>query len=408
MGCKFISVNKIDQTELIKKITEKDHPENLFYAYFTLTYRLNSSNYLNNLDKKTSEVFNFQFKTPKNKIITEKINFLDADSLKKETLLEEKKLELQNNSDLYGFKIIGNKVYLKIGSMQTSREYMEKQSLLMKNDTIGFRKNLDYLYEFVFKKKAEGSNKKVINEFPVLAKICSDVLLEMKAKSLSNLIIDLQSNQGGDNSTVFPLFYMLYGDNRFEQHDDSIFSTRLSQNFLNKYYDGFIDKYNKESETNLKVGDFDYFDQSTSKTIIEQREEYINELKSLNLSSYEYVKNLNGKPLYTPKKILVLTNPTTFSSGFIAAVDLQNLGAKLVGVPSAQSTNATMEIINYTLPYSKFTGYTSSKYLNYFPNLPKEQNVLKLGYHMNWNDFKKYNFSIDAEIQFAKEILNEK
>jgi Peptidase family S41 len=409
IGSKLLAINNMDELALVKKETSLSHPENLFYAYFSLSNSIASNKGLNKLLIKPDSVFTFKFKTKENKTTVITIPYLLDTNLKQQTFTEQTQWQLPNNEAPYSYRFLGNTAYLKIGSMALSREFFEKQLQLFDKDTNGLRTTfLNYCYELVFKKKPIGNIKDNVKAFPLLTEICYNLLSEMKGKRITKLIIDLRDNRGGDNSIVFPLFYMLRGDVNFSRKTDMLFSTRVSQNFLNQFYEGSIDRYNKEVESNVRVGDFDAYIDADTASAITKRSNFLSRLKEDHFSWLPYVQNLNGQALWSPKDMVVLTNPTTFSSGFIAAVDLQQLGAKLLGVPPAQSTNATMEIIRFTLPYSKFTGWTSSKYLNYFPNQPKTQNVLPIDYPMNWSDFKKYGFSVDAEMQYALDVLNKK
>lgn len=75
----------------------------------------------------------------------------------------------------------------------------------------------------------------------------------------------------------------------------------------------------------------------------------------------DLLASLNGKPLYRPKRIFVVTDSRTFSAAFHYAFYLAKMGAEVVGVPSGQAPNTFMEVTPFKLPYTGLTGSISSK-----------------------------------------------
>jgi hypothetical protein len=139
-------------------------------------------------------------------------------------------------------------------------------------------------------------------------------------------------------------------------------------------------------------------------TAREKRDKKLAEWKEKGMSFVPALEALDGKPLYTPSKVVVLCDPNTFSAAFQATFILHEMGAKLVGVPSAQSPNAFMEATEFVLPETGVKGYISNGMQLYLPNDPRA-NVLHPDVESTLAIFNKYDADEGTSLRLALDLL---
>jgi hypothetical protein len=108
--------------------------------------------------------------------------------------------------------------------------------------------------------------------------------------------------------------------------------------------------------------------------------------------------------VYRPPKIIVLCDPGTFSAAFQAMFLLHQMGATVVGVPSAQSPNAFMEGTEYTLPESGIKGLISNGMQMFMPHEPKA-NVYHPDFEVSYSVFAKYGADTDTSLRYALDLV---
>ena len=113
---------------------------------------------------------------------------------------------------------------------------------------------------------------------------------------------------------------------------------------------------------------------------------------------------LNGEPIFTPKKVVVLCNPATFSAAFHFMFYLHELGARVVGVPSAQSPNAFMEETDFRLPESGLGGSISNSMQLFLPGDP-HATVFHPDFEIDRSISAKYDFDRNAAVRYALDLL---
>ena len=83
---------------------------------------------------------------------------------------------------------------------------------------------------------------------------------------------------------------------------------------------------------------------------------------------------------------------------------LHQMGATVVGVPSAQSPNAFMEGTEYVLPESGIKGLISNGMQLFMPHDPKA-NVYHPDFETTYSVFSKYGGDTDASLRYALDLL---
>ena len=314
---------------------------------------------------------------------------------------------LNNENNLLYTQMLENKNQL-IGyfawKTMSSREMVEE---VAQTNPENLARNINPMYNILKTPRPDDDNE-AIEGIPALYPSFSDLLKTMKEQKSDYLIIDLRSNGGGMIPLSRPLLYMLYGDKYLNFDNRVEYNRRLSKLQLRKWGLDSIEQYNRGNNTNYLTGDFifGYFFGGLDKRPIEEKR------KDLSLIAYfrgigrEYTQDLNGKPIHEPV-VIVLTSPHTFSAAYHFTYFLSQIGKTyIVGVPSRQAGNAFMETTNFELPNTKISGSISNSHQIFFPDNPEKGNILMPDFAMNWKDFAKYDFDVNAEILFVFDLIN--
>ena len=112
----------------------------------------------------------------------------------------------------------------------------------------------------------------------------------------------------------------------------------------------------------------------------------------------EILQSLDGKQLYQPKQIFVITDPGTFSAAFHYAFYLHKMGATLVGVPSGQAPNTFMEVTPFTLPCSGLSASISNTLQQFFPKDSPLAKELIPDVRIMSQDYARYNLDADTPV----------
>ncbi|NHJ46280.1 MAG: hypothetical protein FK733_00695 [Asgard group archaeon] len=110
---------------------------------------------------------------------------------------------------------------------------------------------------------------------------------------------------------------------------------------------------------------------------------------------------------YQLKKIIVLTSPRTYSSGYTMMKIFDEMGAALIGTPSSQNENTAGWILNFELKNSSLTGWVACKYYVAFTDRLKD-GVYQIDYPITYDLLKEYNFDPNSELLFALDLLKKK
>lgn len=165
-----------------------------------------------------------------------------------------------------------------------------------------------------------------------------------------------------------------------------------------------MEEFNQTNGSECQIGEF-YEAKKDNRPIIERRGDkslitYRGEI------GYDYVKDLDGKAIYTPH-VIVLCSPTTFSAAFHFMCYLKEIGhATIVGVPSSQAGKTFMESTPFTLPESGIQGSISNSLQCMFPNDSSRDKILIPDFCMKANDFARYSYDVDAELLYALDLIS--
>ena len=252
-----------------------------------------------------------------------------------------------------------------------------------------------------------------IRALPSVVEIGWKMLEEMKRKGTDNLIFDLRGNGGGMTGIIYPVFYAMYGDEYFAKRFPNQSTTVASQIYMDKYNltqaserakdpDFEIGEYRFSTTDNMPVSSPDA--DGLAAWARGRREARLKILRERRHSFLPMIESLDGKPLYRPKKVVVLCDPATFSAAFQMAFYLHGMGAKLVGVTSAQSPNTFMEVTPFTLPISGIAGSISNSTQVFMPETPRADR-LPVDFEATYAVFKRYRFDEETILRYALDRL---
>jgi hypothetical protein len=231
------------------------------------------------------------------------------------------------------------------------------------------------------------------------------LLREMQSKGTTRLIVDLRGNRGGYTESVFPFFYQMYGDTYYGHRFPGEYVTRVSQLFLDKNHATLGEMRKELNDPELELGGY-HFDEEESLSAVAKRNKAVAEYLDKHYSFAKSLEALDGKPIYTPKKVVVLCDPGTFSAAFQMMAYLKDMGAIVVGVPSSQSPNAFMKITEFMLPDSGLRGSISNSMQIFAPQDPKA-NIFRPDFEVTYSVFKKYDFDEETALKYALDLLAE-
>ena len=219
----------------------------------------------------------------------------------------------------------------------------------------------------------------------------------MKKEASSTLIIDLRNNSGGWTPIVLPTLYQLFGNHFLQTDMDIEFYRIISPLYMQKLQTNLQD-FNQAYGTDYAYGDYTFSTDEADTTNIEQRRtDFIENCMS---SVPEELRKQQGKALYTPEHIYVITNERTFSAAFHYTFYLWKMGATLVGIPSGQAPNTYMEQTLFRLPYTGMQGSISNSIQICFPGKDRCAHTLYPDLIPTYQDYQRYNFDVQTEILY--------
>jgi hypothetical protein len=233
------------------------------------------------------------------------------------------------------------------------------------------------------------------------------LLLEaMKKNQVPNLVIDLRGNDGGMTPSLVPFLYELYGDAYFGHAFKGQFVTRISSLYLEKMKKTLDEIRREDGDPSLELGGY-AFPKPERGTAVEKRTKKVAEYAEKGFSFAPRVQALNGEPYYRPKRIIVLSDPGTYSAAFHFLAYLKEMGAEIVGVPPGQSPNTFMEVTPFTLTRSRLSGSISNSEQVFLPETPTAS-AYPVDHPLTWDVARTFKFDDDAAVRYALAVLAKK
>jgi hypothetical protein len=411
LGAKVITIENITIDSLLQKVRILQPCENIYGAYLNLTKMLGRYTTVKIFFPNIKNELHLTIQYVNGKTESLNIEFLTENQFKQKSWIENTNFHnITPNGKLLDSVFIDkqNKIAY-IGwhhSISSTREMVES---VRKFSPTYLDVNLNAAYQSMNQQRP-ANNDSAISKLPSLFEIFGDVLEKMKRNSSTHLIIDLRYNSGGYTPITIPTLYMLFGDRYFEFNPSVEYNRLLSELYLKKI-NQTLEEFNRNNNSNYQIGDYifsGFFDQDTTKTVIQRRNQFLDRQKKQGFSTMNRINKLDGKPIYNPQ-IIVLTSPMTFSAAYHFTWFLWKIGkAKIVGTPSSQAGNAFMETTPFELPKTHLKGSISSSVQLFFPNDFKKGIIQMPDFPMNWELYKKYSFDNNAEILYILDLINDK
>ena len=234
-----------------------------------------------------------------------------------------------------------------------------------------------------------------INAIPSFSEEFYGMLTEMKDKGAEYLIIDLRGNGGGWTPITLPSLMMMFGDDYFSKRFEVKNIRLISDLYLHKT-NQTIEELNRSWGTSMKLGDYLFMDNDYQGDNIASIRKMM--IQNAMTETPEILQSLDGKQLYQPKQIFVITDPGTFSAAFHYAFYLHKMGATLVGVPSGQAPNTFMEVTPFTLPCSGLSASISNTLQQFFPKDSPLAKELIPDVRIMSQDYARYNLDADTPV----------
>lgn len=416
IGSRIMAVNGVDIGLLTERAKEYAAIENLYGAYAFLETQLRDLSFLKRLFSLSSSTdkVTFRLLTPNNEERFLSLQPATRQQIDRMNMWERVAWEtMEKPADYMSYQFIGKgkqTMLFRLGSM------MSRENLIYMRDCgrPSFKGELSSFYQYLLHKEMPEDEEEALAGIPSIAEVFRSMLLQMKEAGASNLIIDLRGNGGGWTPIVYPTLYMLYGDDYLAKDMDAHLYHLISPLYLanrnvsledyNNHPKADIDPFHPFTPAHYRMGDYT-FEEPESRPIETIREHFVNTAMG-NVASC--IGDLQGKPLYKPSRVFVVTNERTYSAAFHYVFYLWKMGATVVGVPSSLATNTYMEGTPYQLPLTGISGGLSNSLQVFLPADDRRATVFYPEWMPDYSDYRKYNFDKHAEILYLLDRLGDK
>lgn len=395
LGSKLLSIDGIPVEKLTQKAGETVPCENLYGMYAYLSRGMETLNILQKL-LPAGETITLRLRTPQGEEKSWKVKAAPRkklDSLLKSTCPA---WEITHKTGNMEWRFLDKKqetAYFRLHSVMAYEAY----AFMQQNGWNKWKEQVMNYHKNFFPEKMPADTLKALAAIPVLAEKFRQMLEAMKKAGTKHLIIDLRGNGGGFTPITLPTIYMLYGD-RYLQTDMGIaFYRLLSPLYLQKNNSKLAD-FNRNRERPLQYGDY-IEDAEPAKDLSSEeiRQKFLQQCIG---GGDTYIRDLEGRPVYTPARVFVVTDENTFSAAFHYAFYLWKMGATLVGIPSRQSPNTFMEVTPFRLPRTGTQGSISNSAQYFLPPTDHRARIFWPDWTLSYEDYKKYNFDSETEIRY--------
>lgn len=294
---------------------------------------------------------------------------------------------------------------LRIDSMMSYREAFEWFS------TLGLswvKKSAEQAYKRFNGVDAPEDLKETIVGIPSATETFRLLVEEMKKHKTEVLLIDLRKNAGGNSAISDILIYFLFGHEALSSLDLGYQIVKYSDLYFDNYKKNSLDEINQDRDFTLTENDYNFRSEYEYKHGAAEKkvcDKELNEYLKLMPTFEKEYRSGKYSGFYLPEHVIVLCSPRTASSGFLMMSSLYNLGAAVVGTPSAQAGNCFGDVLMYKLNNTGIIGYVSYKRFVEFPDDAEKGQVLRPHYELSYEKLASYNFDPNAEILLALEML---
>lgn len=400
LGSKLLAVNDVPVTELAEKTAQIVASENLYGKYGNFVRDFPALNFLRRLIPVGHTVV-LDLLTPGNERVKWELSGLsweERDKLEKASFPVWEKTRGMKNMDWHFLDEGKQTMYFRLKSVMAREAY----DFMKKAGWDGWQRQVEGYYKNYLPQDMPADPEEAIKGIPMLVQEFRNMLETMKKEDASYLIIDLRGNGGGFTPIVLPTIYEMYGDRYLQTDKDVAFYRLISPLYMQKINQTLPD-FNRNHERNFEFGDY-WGDEEEPEEISleEQREQF---LKQCIGGGEAYIRDLNGQPVYTPRRVFVVTDVYTFSAAFHYTFYLWKMGAIVVGIPSMQAPNTFMETTPFRLPRTGLEGSISNSAQYFLPPADRRAKTFYPDWIPAYEDYVKYGFDTDTEIRYLLEKI---
>lgn len=402
LGSRVVAVEGMPIGDVLKKLESVTACENIYGAYQKLAGGIGNGQALSKLFPGLGDTVTLTLQLPEGN--TEDVVFplMPREELLKLQVQYPPRTEVVPSGDIsYGY--LGNSrdvMMLRIGNIEARENFR----FMKDNGWSALEGQLGYYYRDVMRKAMPEDIDEAIENIPSFSETFLSMLKEMKSSDSETLVIDLRGNGGGWTPIVLPSLYMMFGDDYLTADMGVEFSRMVSELLLHKQ-NVTLEAFNKREGHDYRLGDFTMPDGEGDhiSEIRELRREFIS--SSMTATPDELEKQ-QGKPVYRPANIYVLTDASTFSAAFHYAFYLWRMGAVVAGVPCRQAPNTFMEQTSFELPYTKLQGSISNSMQICFPGQDPRAKIFWPDMRPSYEDYLRYGFDLNTEVLWLIDKLN--
>ena len=395
LGSLITAINGCSLEEVLTRTAAIRACENQYDRYANLCRSISAEHFLRQLFPEMKDDLHLSLLTPDGKASELTLPLLPRQEVQSTTMQRNNSWKAYTDKQLDYKFIDDNKqiMLININSIMArdNFEYMQKRG--MKD----LYRQIKYYYRNTLKQDMPADTLQAIRQIPSFSEVFAHMLKEMKKKQASTLVIDLRDNSGGWTPIVLPTLYQLFGDSVLQTDIDIKFYRIISPLYMQKLQTTLQD-FNQAHGTNYAYGDYTFSTDEPDTTNLEQRRTDF--IKSCMSSVPEELEEQQGKPIYTPEHIYVITNEHTFSAAFHYTFYLWKMGATLVGIPSGQAPNTYMEQTLFRLPYTGIQGSISNSMQICLSSKDRRAQTLYPDLMPTYQDYQKYNFDIQTEVLY--------
>jgi len=283
-------------------------------------------------------------------------------------------------------------VLLRLDNTWAYRETFESLTKLGE----GNRSWAESFYRQYYGKEPPADTAALVESVPAATEILGKLVEEMDAARTRRLVVDLRRNSGGTSQLVDMLLYYLYGREAWAEFFGNFHTVR-------RLTPDDLAGLAAETATRFpgRVGDYDF---SELRETTPGSEEYWRHTTVSFARELEYSEH---EGYYVPPEVVVVVAPRTYSGGFWIAAALHRMGARLVGVPSAQAGNAYGHVKYITLSNSGIQVGVSSRRFLLFPEDPSGMTVLPVDIPLTEACWRETGYDPNASMLLALPAAND-
>lgn len=396
LGSRILGINGMTLDSLLKVVSMTEGCENQYGQYAWLSHYMIHSDFILKLFPETKDCMTVNVETP--------------EGIKKELvipLIDKTKRNEYPVAKLPEWKEIPTDTYMSYRFMDPKKDVM-----LFKLSSVMARENFETtisenwpnayeqmkdFYKWTLKNEMPADTTKALQGIPSYSETFLQLLTDMKKNKSRTLIIDLRGNGGGWTPITLPTLYQLFGDKYLQTDMNIHYYSLISPLFLQKR-NTTLESFNQQYNMNYRMGEYIFGDAGLDTSdITVQRANFIKNCMS---DTKPKLEKQQGKPVYTPDNIYVITDEWTFSAAFHYAFYLWKMGATVVGVPSMQAPNTFMEQTFFQLPNTKLNGSISNAVQIYLSAKNPRAKVFWPDLMPSYDDYKRYQFDKHSEILY--------